>query len=211
MSRFGDSWSARLTVYPGAHLELQGSHADVHSPEHREGFGTDQSKWSASGRWTGSLRGSPAYALLEWAQTSEAEGFFVFHSFLGEGAWTLGHHRLLYRFERTERPEEAAAPGSISLGSAASGELHSRHHALDGPHRRIWISAHPRQGAGGSALRGDFVWPDCRREWRLVQRGVLLRKKFVLVIEHREPAQRWAPVAPDGTVRCGPGHGVHRG
>ena len=106
MSRFGDSWSARFTIYPGAHLELQGSHADVHSPEHREGFGTDQSKWSASGRWTGSLRGSPAYALLEWAQTSEAEGFFVFHSFLGEGAWTLGRHRLLYRFERTERPEE---------------------------------------------------------------------------------------------------------
>jgi hypothetical protein len=85
---------------------LQGSHADVHSPEHREGFGTDQSKWSASGRWTGSLRGSPAYALLEWAQTSEADGFFVFDSFLGEGAWTMGHHRLLYRFERTERPEE---------------------------------------------------------------------------------------------------------
>jgi hypothetical protein len=44
--------------------------------------------------------------MLEWARTSEAEGFFVFHSILAEGAWTLGHHRLHYRFERTERPEE---------------------------------------------------------------------------------------------------------
>jgi hypothetical protein len=106
ISRFGDSWSGRLTVYPLAHLELQGSHAEVHSPEHRQGFGTDQSKWDLSGRWTGSLRSSPAYGLLEWARTSEAQGFFVFHSLLGEGAWNPGRHRLLYRFERTERPEE---------------------------------------------------------------------------------------------------------
>src|SRR5215217_9030662 len=106
ISRFADSWSTRLTLFPLDHLEVQGSHAEVHSPEHREGFGTDQSKWSLSGRWTGSLRGSPAYAMLEWAQTSEAEGFFVFDSFLAEGAWDRGRHRLLYRFERTDRPEE---------------------------------------------------------------------------------------------------------
>jgi len=106
LSRFGDSWSARLTLYPMAGLELQGSHAGVHSPEHRQGFGTDQDKWSVSGRWTGRLRRSPGYAMVEWARTSEAEGFFVFHSLLGEGAWSPGHHRLLYRFERTERPEE---------------------------------------------------------------------------------------------------------
>jgi hypothetical protein len=106
VSRFGDSWSGRLTLFPLEHSELQASYADVHSPEHREGFGTDQHKWSVSGRWTGLLRRAPAYAMLEWARTSEAEGFFVFHSLLGEGAWTLGRHRLLYRFERTERPEE---------------------------------------------------------------------------------------------------------
>jgi hypothetical protein len=106
LSRFGDSWSGRLTVYPLAQLELQGSHAEVHSPEHRQGFGTDQDKWSLSGRWTGTLRDSPLYALVEWARTSEAEGFFLFHSLLGEGAWNPGRHRLLYRFERTERPEE---------------------------------------------------------------------------------------------------------
>jgi hypothetical protein len=46
------------------------------------------------------------YGLVEWARTSEAEGFFVFHSVLAEGAWTLGRNRLHYRFERTERPEE---------------------------------------------------------------------------------------------------------
>jgi hypothetical protein len=47
------------------------------------------------------------YGLLEWARTSEAEGFFVFHSLLAEGAWTAGRSRLYYRFERTERPEES--------------------------------------------------------------------------------------------------------
>ena len=106
VSRFGDSWSGRLTVNPVAGLELQGSHASVHSPEHRPGAGTDQRKWSLSGRWSGALGSYPVYGLLEWARTSEAEGFFVFHSVLAEGAWTLGRSRLYYRFERTERPEE---------------------------------------------------------------------------------------------------------
>ena len=46
------------------------------------------------------------YGLAEWARTSEADGFFVFRSFLAEGAWTKGRSRLHYRFERTERPEE---------------------------------------------------------------------------------------------------------
>ncbi|MGH7507894.1 MAG: hypothetical protein ACREMZ_00300 [Gemmatimonadales bacterium] len=106
IARFGDSFSARLTALPVRGLELQGSHAQVHSPEHRPGAGTDQSKWSLSGRWAGEVKRLPIYGLVEWARTSEAEGFFVFDSFLAEGAWTLGRSRLHYRFERTERPEE---------------------------------------------------------------------------------------------------------
>ncbi len=106
ISRFGDSWSGRLTLQPAPQLELQGSYAKVHSPEHRPGSGTDQHKWSGSGRWEGDVKGFPAYGLVELARTSEAEGFFVFHSFLAEGAWTPGRSSLLYRFERTERPEE---------------------------------------------------------------------------------------------------------
>jgi hypothetical protein len=106
VSRFGDSWSTRVTLFPQRGLELQGSHARVHSPEHRPGFGIDQHKWSLSGRWSGSVGQFPVYGLLEWARTSEANGFFVFHSLLAEGAWTVGRSRLHYRFERTERPEE---------------------------------------------------------------------------------------------------------
>jgi hypothetical protein len=105
-SRFGDSWSVRATVLPTRGLELQGSHAAVHSPEHRPGFGTDQRKWSVSARWNGEVRGSAVYGFLEWERTSEAKGFFVFHSVLGEGAWSPSRIRLYYRFERTERPEE---------------------------------------------------------------------------------------------------------
>lgn len=104
--RFGDSWSGRVTVLPQESLELQASFADVHSPEHRLGSGTDQHKWSVSARWDGPLGGSQVYGLAEWARTSEAEGTFVFHSLLAEGAWTTARSRLHYRFERTERPEE---------------------------------------------------------------------------------------------------------
>ena len=106
VSRLGDSWSGRLTVWPLSRLELQGSHALVHSPEHRPGSGTDQRKWSMSGRWDGRVAAAEVYGLAEWARTSEADGFFVFHSALAEAAWTTGHHRLHYRFEQTERPEE---------------------------------------------------------------------------------------------------------
>jgi hypothetical protein len=113
VSRFGDSWSGRVTVTPAPRIEIQGSYAAVHSPEHRPGAGTDQSKWSASARWSGPLAGSPAYGLLEWARTSEAGGFFLFHSVLAEGAWTRGASRLHYRFERTDRPEEERTGSSF--------------------------------------------------------------------------------------------------
>ncbi len=113
--RFGDSWAARVTAYPAAGLEVQGSHAKAHSPEHRPGAGTDQQKWSLSARLSRRVGGHPVYALLEWARTSEAGGFFVFHSVLAEGAWTAGPHRLQYRLERTKRPEEERVSDFRSL------------------------------------------------------------------------------------------------
>src|SRR6266853_910642 len=75
LSRFGDSWSARVGLLPISGLELQGSHAHVHSPEHRPGSGTDQRKWSLSAGWDAPVRGRPVYGLVEWARTSEASGF----------------------------------------------------------------------------------------------------------------------------------------
>ncbi|HXE58741.1 MAG TPA: hypothetical protein VNK43_12130 [Gemmatimonadales bacterium] len=109
LHRFGDSWAARLTVHPVDRLELQLSHADVFSPEHRPGGGIEQTKWSASARWSGPLRGVPVYGLVEWARTSEAGGFFEFETVLVEGAIRIGPHRPYYRLERTERPEEHRA------------------------------------------------------------------------------------------------------
>ena len=104
--RFGDSWSARLSGTPRPGVTVEASRAHVHSPEHRPGAGTDQEKWSVAARWDHPLAGHPVYGLVEWARTSEAGGFFIFRSILAEGAWTSGRHRLQYRFERTERPEE---------------------------------------------------------------------------------------------------------
>jgi hypothetical protein len=104
--RFGDSWAARLTLAAADGAELQGSYAGVHSPEHRPGAGPGQAKWSVSAGWRAPAGGVPLSGLAEWARTSEAGGFFVFHSLLVEGAWSPGRHRLHYRLERTERPEE---------------------------------------------------------------------------------------------------------
>ena len=70
------------------------------------GAGPTQGKRDASLRYAGPLAALPSYFLLEWARTAEAGGFFVFHSFLAEGAVSVGRQRPYFRFERTERPEE---------------------------------------------------------------------------------------------------------
>lgn len=104
--RFGDSWSARLTLFPVSGLQVEASYASVASPEHRLGAGTDQDKWHASGQWTRPLAGHPFYALAEWAQTTEGDGHFTYSSLLAEASWMPGRTILYYQFERTERPEE---------------------------------------------------------------------------------------------------------
>jgi len=100
--RFGDSWALRLTIRPVAGLETQASYAAVHSPENRPGAGPDDRKASLSARWE---RGR-WYGELEWARTATADGFFVFHSGLGEAAVQLRGHRPYVRLERSDRPEE---------------------------------------------------------------------------------------------------------
>jgi hypothetical protein len=100
--RFGDSWSARLTVTPLEGLEVQGSYARVNSPEDRGGAAPADRKVSASARWE---RG-PWYGELEWARTATADGAFIFHSVLAEGAVMLGKNRPYLRLERSDRPEE---------------------------------------------------------------------------------------------------------
>ena len=100
--RFGDSWSARLTVTPLEGLEVQGSYAWVKSPEDRGGAAPADRKASASARWE---RGR-WYGEVEWARTATADGAFIFHSVLAEGAVTLGKNRPYVRLERSDRPEE---------------------------------------------------------------------------------------------------------
>jgi hypothetical protein len=104
--RFGDSWSIRSTLYPWPELEAQLSRASVASPEHRPGAGLRQTKWSASLRWEHGSESLHAYALAEWARTSEADNQFVFASVLAEGSLRLRAHQAYARAERTERPEE---------------------------------------------------------------------------------------------------------
>ncbi len=106
MERFGDSWAVRLLLKPIPELELQGSFADVASPEHRPGAGPGQSKWSISGRWEGAIAAEQTYALVEWAQSTDQNNIFQFVSWLAEAAWFPGAARIAYRWEKTERPEE---------------------------------------------------------------------------------------------------------
>ncbi len=111
-NRFGDSWSARLTVFPVRGTQVEASYALVRSPEHRPGAGLTQYKWHASGQWAGPLGGHPFQSMVEWARTEEGDGFFVFQSLLAEAAWDLGATRVYYQFERTERPEEERVFGA---------------------------------------------------------------------------------------------------
>ncbi len=106
VARFGDSWSARLTLFPVAGVEVSGSRARVHSPEHRPGAGTDAWKWHASVRLDREAIGGRMYGLAEWARTEEANGFFVFKSLLVEASYRRSAHLGYYRFERSDRPED---------------------------------------------------------------------------------------------------------
>jgi len=104
--RFGDSWSARLTVIPLAGVELSASRAKVHSPEHRPGAGSNAWKWHAGVRMDRRFGTVGIYGLAEWARTEEVEGFFHFSSLLFETAARLHGHQAYYRFERSDRPED---------------------------------------------------------------------------------------------------------
>lgn len=105
--RFGDSWAARAFVAPARGVELQLSRARVRSPEHRRPpAGPLHEKWSASLRYERPTAAGRRYAMVEYARTSELDGFFVYHSWLGEAELRAGRHRPYLRLERTDRPEE---------------------------------------------------------------------------------------------------------
>lgn len=141
--RFGDSHSARLTLQPAHHLEVQGSFAHVHSPESRQGGALDANKQSASVRWQDETVSGERYAMVEWARSSEVAGFFVYHSVLAEAMMSRQHWRLSYRFENTERPEEVRladrfrtlrpSPDNSILG-ISRWTLHTVHLAFDAMH-----------------------------------------------------------------------------
>ena len=105
-SRFGDSWAGRLEVVPARGVSLAASYADVTSPEARMGAGPDQQKWHVGARGERSAGAWRLGVLIEWARTEELDGFFRYDSRLGEGTVERGPHRVAYRFERSDRPEE---------------------------------------------------------------------------------------------------------
>ena len=68
--RFGDSWSARITMRPRPQWEIQASRAYVNSPEEPTGQDTDRRKWSASARYDGVAGPARGYALAEWSRST---------------------------------------------------------------------------------------------------------------------------------------------
>jgi len=108
-SRFGDSWSARLTVLPVSGAELSGSVADVTSPEVHVGHGLDQRKSSVVARFSRQTPDSWHYGLLEYAHTAErelGERVNTLSSILGEAAYCANGFVVGGRLERTDRAEE---------------------------------------------------------------------------------------------------------
>jgi hypothetical protein len=111
-SRFGDSWSGRLTLTPTRGVELGASIARVESPEFKEGLGLDQRKMSAVLRLAQPVGGDAGsrYLLAEWARTHDdrrGRVAFTFTSFLIESAYCRRGRWAALRAERTTRPEEA--------------------------------------------------------------------------------------------------------
>lgn len=106
LARFGDSWALRGTLRPAAGVEVTASRAEVASPESRPGTGPAQDKWHLGVRGERRAGRLELYGLAEWARTSELEGRFRFDTWLVEAAAARGAHRLAWRGERTDRPEE---------------------------------------------------------------------------------------------------------
>ncbi len=108
--RFADSWAARATLFPLRGAELRASHADVASPEDRDGKGVRQRKWNVTGRWESqAMAAAHTYALVEWSSTDEinrGRRAFTFASLLGEMEVSASGNAVALRLERTVRPEE---------------------------------------------------------------------------------------------------------
>ncbi|HSL70241.1 MAG TPA: hypothetical protein VK864_08350 [Longimicrobiales bacterium] len=108
LDRFGDSWSARVTLLPLSGLEVQNSRAFVRSPEQVEDGDIDQAKWSVSARSERAQASDTIYVLAEWMRTAEVhdgDEVLVLHSALAEASAARGPWRAAARVERTLRPE----------------------------------------------------------------------------------------------------------
>ncbi len=108
-SRFGDSWSARLTVLPMDGLELSGSVASVKSPEVASGHGLDQQKSSVVARFNRQTSDTWRYAFAEWAHTNESNRGVranSLSSLLGEAGLCRSGMIGALRLERSDRGEE---------------------------------------------------------------------------------------------------------
>jgi hypothetical protein len=109
LEKLGDSWSGRLTVLPLPGLELQGSYAEVTSPENVFGGGLDHRMWNVSARLSRSFGETTVYALVETGETAEGKNgldLFFFETILAEASVQRGGWQAAARFERSQRPEE---------------------------------------------------------------------------------------------------------
>lgn len=111
LSRFGDSFAARVTLLPAGWLELSASGAAVASPEHADGQGLDQRKLHLGARAERGGRGASGwrYALAEYARTDDRSRGRLAHyyeSLLVEGGGGWRRWELALRGERSDRPEE---------------------------------------------------------------------------------------------------------
>lgn len=109
LRRFGDSWSARVTVRPIDGVELQASRAIVSSPEEPTGNGDGQRKISWSARHERAIGSFDVYGLGEFSRTTITTtrgDAFATTSTLLEGAVARSGVMAAVRLERSDRPEE---------------------------------------------------------------------------------------------------------
>ena len=202
LDRFGDSWAVRLTAMPVAGLELQGSRAQVTSPELPLGGGWDQRKWSASLRLERPLGGGGAYGLVEWARTTELDGaaeVFSFGSVLGEASYA----RSGLEGRRAAGAERAAGRGpAVRVPHPLARRRAARvgHHQVDD--RLAGTAARPRLGwPAPGAVRGKLAGARGRAGARTVRDREHVRPQSDLEPERGRARGPGRQTRADGALR----------
>ena len=202
--RFGDSWSGRLTAGRSAGLRAAGL-ARPRPLARAPARARDRPGQVEPVRALGGPCGAhPVYGLVEWARTSEADGFFVFHSAAGRRCMDRGPPSS----PLPVRAHRAAGGGADRAGSARSGPTWRTRSSASpgGPSTRSATTSRPCRRSGRSSC-GRWLESRLRRIAKvgggLFDVDGLYGRTDFWSLDARRPDRGWRADASDGALRRG--------